>query len=626
MAQYIVTAPDGKEITLEGPSGASQADVIAQAQKLYNPQSNTGNIITSDVPTVVGEIPNPPMAQEPKRTMMDYVKALGEVPATIGSGIISQPASIIYGLGRSAIEGALQGQMPSPQARDEYYRQARQETQFQPTSPVSISALESIGGALEASKIPPYLGNIGAIPSAIKAGNLAKPVINEAIQTAKPVIANLATALRTEAPTMSGVGAAVVPEAATRTQMAQQLRVPVPLSKGQATRELGQQQFEIETMKTYPKDVGRPLIQAQIERNDNILRNFDAFVDATGAQKAGEFNLREVGKVVDSALVKRANEKKAEIKAAYNAAKDAGETSELIDVNNVKSYLNGLEAEAINAPIITSAKMKLDTLAPDGKISINDLEEVRKMVGKLSGSTPTNATFGKEINGLIDSTTADKGGELYKNARKLRANYAREFENVGYVDRLLSKKPGTTDRSVALEDVFDHAILKGSLDDVKAIGYTLKKAGPEGQQAFQELRGQTIEHLKSAVTKNIQKDEAGNPIVSPKQFDTIVKDLDSSGKLNYLFGKAGAQEIRNLRDTAITVYTQVPGINTSNTSSALTQSLNGILKKTVGKVPFGGAMVEAGVEAVEKKNIAKKVKESLEYNPEDMAKQLKKGK
>ena len=37
MAQYIVTAPDGKEITLEGPSGASQADVIAQAQKLYQP-------------------------------------------------------------------------------------------------------------------------------------------------------------------------------------------------------------------------------------------------------------------------------------------------------------------------------------------------------------------------------------------------------------------------------------------------------------------------------------------------------------------------------------------------------------------------------------------------------------
>ena len=36
--EYTVVAPDGKEITLIGPSGASQEQVIAQAQKLYSPQ------------------------------------------------------------------------------------------------------------------------------------------------------------------------------------------------------------------------------------------------------------------------------------------------------------------------------------------------------------------------------------------------------------------------------------------------------------------------------------------------------------------------------------------------------------------------------------------------------------
>lgn len=35
MAQYKVQAPDGQVITLEGPDGASQEEVIAQAQKLY---------------------------------------------------------------------------------------------------------------------------------------------------------------------------------------------------------------------------------------------------------------------------------------------------------------------------------------------------------------------------------------------------------------------------------------------------------------------------------------------------------------------------------------------------------------------------------------------------------------
>lgn len=37
MAQYTVKAPDGQLITLEGPEGATQEEVIAQAQKLYKP-------------------------------------------------------------------------------------------------------------------------------------------------------------------------------------------------------------------------------------------------------------------------------------------------------------------------------------------------------------------------------------------------------------------------------------------------------------------------------------------------------------------------------------------------------------------------------------------------------------
>jgi hypothetical protein len=37
VTEYTVKAPDGKTVTLQGPPGASQADIIAQAQKLYKP-------------------------------------------------------------------------------------------------------------------------------------------------------------------------------------------------------------------------------------------------------------------------------------------------------------------------------------------------------------------------------------------------------------------------------------------------------------------------------------------------------------------------------------------------------------------------------------------------------------
>lgn len=190
MAQYIVTAPDGKEITLEGPSGASQADVIAQAQKLYNPQSNRGNVINTDVPTVVGEQPNAvnPQLESKPTTMMDRVKALYEVPTTIVSEAVRQPIAQAYGVARSIPEAISTGQAPA-QLGQKYAEQALQNIpQYQPTSPVSQEALGAIGGAFEAAKLPPYIGNIGAIPS-----------FTQAAQGARPVANTMANALRNEA-------------------------------------------------------------------------------------------------------------------------------------------------------------------------------------------------------------------------------------------------------------------------------------------------------------------------------------------------------------------------------------------------------------------------------------------
>jgi hypothetical protein len=625
--EYTVVAPDGKEVTLIGPVGASQAEIIAQAQRLYKPTQapmDRGNIINTDVPTVVGTRPNAvnPQPVQAPRTLPDYAKALYEVPATVISGAVAPFIGVGAGIAENIRQGTNQ-RVDRPELAQRFT--------FQPSSPVSVDALESLGGALEASKIPAYVPTIGTAARSVNQANQISPIPSFAAATAqraKPAVNRLADALREqEAPRLSGVGAAEVPDVQNRVALAQSLRVPVPLTKGQATRELGQQQFEAETMKTYPQDVGRPLVKARLNQNERILQNFDAFVDATGAEKAGEFNLREVGKVVDSALVNQATKAKKQISDSYKLAREAGETAELVDVTGVKNFLDGLEAESINAPIITSAKMKLDKLAKGNQISLNDLEEVRKMVNALSGDTPSNMAFGKQIKDQIDGTTVGKGGDLYQQARKLRENYAREFENVGYVDKLLSKKAGTSDRAVALEDVFDHSIMKGSLDDVRSIGRTLKRAGPEGEQAWRELQGQTIEQMKAAVTKNIQRDEAGNPIVSPRQFDTFVKNLDADGKLDYLFGKKGAQEIRDLRDTAITVYSPVAGINQSNTASALTQALDRIRGSALSKLPMGvGSLYEVGAEMATKKKLGKQVQEAVDFDPKALSKELRKGK
>jgi hypothetical protein len=644
---------------VELPDGMSKEQMAEALNKLPKPKftptpQNRGNVINTDVPTVVGERPNAinPQPVAKPTTMMDRVKALYEVPTAIVAPMITQPLAQAYGIARSIPEAISTGKAPA-ELGAKYAQEASQAMQYRPTSPVSQEALGAVAETLKPLEaLPPYLGNIGAIPSAARVASNVRPIVQESVmpvanrmaqalreegqmikgavqpmatkvtQTVEPVVekaTNIAQALRKESPVMPGVGAAEVPEAITRYQTAQQLRVPIPLSKGEATKDFATQAFEAETAKNFPETVGKPLLEAKAAKNDAILQNFDAYVDATGKEKYG---LEATGRVVDEALVKSAQKAKKDIKNAYDAAREAGETSELIDVTGIQNYLKGLEAEAINAPIITSAEVKLNSLAKEGKVSINDLEEVRKMVGRLSGNTPTNQLYGKEINKLIDSTTENVGGDLYKNARKLRADYARTFENAGYVDKLLSKKPGTTDRSVALEDVFAHSILKGSKQDVQNIGLVLKKAGPDGQKAWKELQGQTIQYIKDEVTKNSKNDIKGNPIVSPAKFKAIVRELDQDGKLDYIFGKKGAQEVRDLLETTMNVNTTVDGAaNYSNSSSAIIRGLDLLGKFPVPKM-LGAKTVS---EMVKNQEIKKKVKESINYTPQGMANELRKG-
>lgn len=194
---------------LEKPSGLPAGFVLDQ-----------GNIINTDVPTVAGQVPNPPTVEQ-KRSMMDRVKALYEVPATMLSGAaLTVP---------SAVSALVTKEPPMAMA---------QRNMYQPTSLVSQDVLQGIGSAFEASKLPPVLPT-GMLPSYARMVQGTPPQARQMGQTVQEAGPRIAQALRQPEPpvsTMSGVGAAQSPEALTRLQMAQQLRVPVPLTKGQAPR------------------------------------------------------------------------------------------------------------------------------------------------------------------------------------------------------------------------------------------------------------------------------------------------------------------------------------------------------------------------------------------------------
>lgn len=565
--------------------------------------SQRGNIINTDVPTVAGQIPNPPVI-EPKRTMREKMMALYEVPATMLSGAaLTVP---------SAVSALVTGKPPMAMA---------QRNMYQPRSGVSQDVLQNIGSAFEASKLPPVLPT-GMIPSYARMVGATQPNVSQVTQQ----IPRMADMLRREQPTMAGVGAAATPETVTRTQMAEQLRVPVQLSKGQAERELGQQQFEIETPKISP-ELGKPLVEAQARRNDAILQNFDAFVDATGKQT---FGLEPTGRVVVEALNKEAQKAKAKIGQTYKQAKEAGETEQPVSYAPLRTFIEEQTptVRAKIAPVLDVVNEQLTKNDPKGtgQISINAIEDIYTLINKMYEPNTPNASYGRDLRNIINTLTEGQGGKLYQEARKMRQEYAQRFENIGAVDRLLSTKRNSSDRVVAFNDVFEKSIINGTLDDVKNLGYALKKSGDEGLQALRELRGQTIEYLKDRVTQSIDTDIYGNAVVSPAKFKSAVRELDQDGKLDYLFGKKGAQEIRDLMETTILVNAPLKGAaNTSNSASLVIRSLDMINRSPIGKIPVVGSLTKYSFEKAQEKALKQKIQESINYSPSKMAEELKKG-
>lgn len=579
MPTFSFTSPEGKTYDIDGPEGSTQEQAFQMLQQHLGGAGSSNPKSIPDVP------PQPVPAKAP--TTWERLKGAGEAGLSVLSGatggLVGMVGGTLGGLAGAIASGKI-GTPEGAQMLEDVATQQAQRFTYQPRTQTGQEALQFITPALQtAGAIPPAQG--------IAAGSMIGPAVsqvrNAGVRGAFPgvgaVMDEVANARTAEIP---GYGAAMTPQAVIRNERAQSLPVPIQLTRGQAERTFEQQRFERETAKQ--GSVGEPLRQRFANQNEQILQNFDAWVDDTGAQAP---SLRATGQIVSQAIADKAAKAKAAIKAAYDEAEKAGETSQPVSVAPLVQYVEQKRPEAINAPVITSLEAKLKAVSKDGMASINDLEEVRKMVGTLGGKDATNSYFAREIKSVIDNMTEGAGGEAYKRARALRARYGREFENVGVVDKLLSTKPGTTDRAVAFENVFDHSILNGSLDDVRMIRKTLQTGGEGGQQAWKELQGQTLGYIRDAATSNASRDIRGNPIVSFAKLDKAINELDRSGKLDFIFGKEGAQHLRDIRDIAGDVHTSPPGaVNTSNTGSVVLQALGNMAGSFVtGKLPAAAA-------------------------------------
>ena len=106
----------------------------------------------------------------------------------------------------------------------------------------------------------------------------------------------------------------------------------------------------------------------------------------------------------------------------------------------------------------------------------------------------------------------------------------------------------------------------------------------------------------------------GQEVVSPARLNKLVKEMDADGKLDAIFGKKGAEQLRDLNEASIDILTAPPGaVNSSNTASVLAGILDGALFTATGvPVPIASGL-RYGAKKLRQRATTKKVDEALNY-------------
>lgn len=545
----------------------------------------------------------------PTVPLRDRIMGVIETPLALGATLAGSAISPFVGIAGTLASGKY-GTQEGIRAGEE----AMKAVQYQPRTQTAREALSAVGEFLQpvTGALPPTLGATGATLNALapavamQANALARPAIRQAAVPVQNALANMMTR---EQPVMPGVGAASTGEDLMRQQRLNQFGIRAKL--GERTKNLQQQQFESEVERgviTGISEEAKTQLQEQMKlfeagKQKDIIRNFERMTSEVGSEIADPENIRAVGKLVDKALNDEYTKKYNAYKSLYAQADNAGETLQQVPYQSLLDYINTKTPTARGKldPILDSVAESLEMNDPGktGTITVRALEDIYQQIGKVKGSASA-----PEMKNIITQMGEGAGGELYQKARAARAQLAKEFEDVRRVDKLLGTKAGYADRQVALDDVFKYVVLDGSLEEMRTVTKLLKKGGKEGEQAYAELKGQTIQHMKDMLIKSDQP--------SFRNLNTLVNQLDAEDKLVYMFGKKGRDEIMDLRDAIKDVLVKEPGaVNYSNTSGAVLRGLEALQS-----LRFPGAKPAA--EAVRTMEVKGKVKEALKQ-PNAMA-------
>lgn len=581
---YEVTIPNSGTYEVESDKELSDAEAYKYALAQAKPSAQTSQT-------------TPPKSGG----LADLLIGAAETALTLGTAATGGLFGTIGGAITGAREEIKAGRFGTPAAARAISERAgagAQQYTYMPRTEAGMEQVQAIGQV--AGLLPPVLP--GALPTGMLSQSVrqAAPIVSatalrsadairqgtgQVVAAAKktPTIVRESLGLDvapTTQTTRGSAGAAATPMGLQREQTAGSLGVKLTL--GEKERDPSQLAFEKEAVKG---PLGQPLITRAEQNNLSIMQRFDELLDETGAEVAQKGDIAVTGNKLIDALSSGYAGAKAKTKAAYDKAKAQGELESPTSITSVADYLNQNAPEASVAPILKVAREKGISLGifeqmDDGTLqakpsTLADVELLRRSINKSIGIDPTNKNFGRELKDVIDLSTEGLGGEAYKQARALRKQQAIKYEGRAIVANLLTKVRGRDDPKIEASEAFQKSILNSTPEEITFLRRVLFTSGKDGQQAFRELQGATIDYLRKEAVKSGRTDSQGRPVVDTGAVRKATESLDANGRLDIMLGKKGAQNIRDVNEVLSYINTVPPGtlINNSGTAATLMENL-----------------------------------------------------
>lgn len=296
--------------------------------------------------------------------------------------------------------------------------------------------------------------------------------------------------------------------------------------------------------------------QQELGKHSGAIRNALEEQDAQLAQRVGEVGKAtggrtvapsETGYAVEDAITKRVLAEDDAISGLYRQADQAAaSTGSQVNLNKFEQVLRG-EAPKDSA-INNVLKSIVGTLRAQGIIAPKGLkvqarltpEQAERMVRQeinahFDATNPLGKQVLRKLKDALDDDVFQSGGQdFYKQARQAVT------KSRGAMEAVKKHKFYKNDRSVvrqvlegriAPEDIFGRMVVGkgGKVDDIRLMKSYLNSGegeiGATGKAAWDDLRGQTVQHLLERATKAVATNQRGERVFNGAEFKKAIDQI-----------------------------------------------------------------------------------------------------